>query len=209
MIKKKWLVNLCLGFVKLTGAVPAWILLKPRVRLAAGAKRRLPKNCILVSNHISLMDFVLYVLIFPLRTMRFLVAEVLYNRNKLLGAFLPLIGSIRVDRDAKAFDFISNALEVLDAGGALGVFPQGRLPLKGIQFPFTPSTAFIALRTDAPIIPVYTDGNYGLFKRAGVVIGAPIHLNEHCKEGLTEQEQLAQLTSYLEETVFALKEELK
>lgn len=207
MIKKKWLVKLCLGFVKITGAIPAWILLKPRVRLAAGAKRRLPKNCILVSNHISLMDFVLYLLVFPVRTVRFLVAEVLYNRNKLLGAFLPLIGSIRVDRDVKSFDFISNALEVLDDGGALGVFPQGRLPMKGIRFPFTPSTAFIALRTDAPIIPVHTDGNYGLFKRAGVVIGAPIYLKEHCKEGLSEQEQLAQLTDYLEKTVFALKEE--
>lgn len=209
MNKNKWLVNLFVGFVKLTGLLPAWLFLKPRVHLAPGAKRKLPKNCILVSNHISLMDFVLCLLVFPCRTIRFLIAEVLYNKNKVLGLFLNLIGGIRVDRDAKSFDFVSHALEVLDKGGTVGVFPQGRLPLKGIQFPFTVSTAFIALHTQAPIIPVYTDGNYGLTKRANMVIGAPIYLQEFVKEGLSESEQLAHLTKLLEETVFNLKEELK
>lgn len=208
MNRNKWLVRFCLGFVKFTGLLPALLYLKPRIRLAPGATRRLPKCCILVSNHISLMDFVLYILLFPARTVRFLIAEVLYNKSKLFGWFLGAIGGIRVDRDAKSFEFVAHSLEILDEGGAIGVFPQGRLPLKGQQFPFTTSTAFIALRTDAPIIPVYTDGNYGLFKRTNVVIGAPIHLQEFCKEGLSEQEQLTQLTATLEATVYSLKEEL-
>lgn len=209
MNKHKWLVNLFVGFVKLTGILPALIFLKPRVHLAPGAKRKLPKNCILVSNHISLMDFVLCLLVFPCRTIRFLIAEVLYNRNVFLKLFLNLVGGIRVDRDAKSFDFVSHALEVLDNGGTVGVFPQGRLPLKGQKFPFTVSTAFIAMHTNAPIIPVYTDGRYGITKRANLVIGAPIYLQEFAKEGLSEQEQLAQLTQRLEETVYQLKEELK
>ena len=209
MNKKKWLVRLCLGFVKLTGIIPAWILLKPRVHLASGAKRRLPKTCILVSNHISLMDFVLCVLVFPFRTIRFLIAEVLYNKNKFMDTLLNLIGGIRVEREAHSFDFVSHALEVLDDGGTVGVFPQARLPIKGKPFPFTVSTTFIAMHTDAPIVPVYTDGNYGLFKRANLVIGEPIYLKDHCKEGLGEQEQLNYLTKLLEETVFALKEEIR
>ena len=208
MLKNTFLVKLCMGFVKLTGAVPAWLFLKPRVHLAPGAKRRLPKNCILVSNHISLIDFVLCILVFPLRTVRFLIAEVLYNRSKLLAVFLRAIGGIRVERDKMSFDFVSDALEVLDKGGAIGVFPQARLPVKGMVFPFTVSTAFIATHSDAPIIPVYTDGNYGITKRTGVVIGAPICLNDYAQDGLTEQEQMAHLTKVLEEKVFALKEEL-
>jgi 1-acyl-sn-glycerol-3-phosphate acyltransferase len=209
MNKHKWLVNFCLGFVKITGILPAWLFLKPRVHLAPGAKRSLPKSCILVSNHISLMDFVLCTLAFPFRTIRFLVAEVLYNLNPFMRGLLNAIGSIRVDRDAKSFDFVAHALEVLDNGGAIGVFPQARLPLKGQKFPFTVSTAFIAMRSDAPIVPVYTDGNYGLFKRANLVIGAPLYLQEFCQEGLSEQEQLAHLTKLLEETVFQLKKELE
>lgn len=209
MNKNKWFVAFFMGFVKVTGVIPAWILLKPRVYLAEGAKRNLPKSCILVSNHISLMDFVLCLLVFPFRTIRFLIAEVLYNRSKLLALFLNWIGGIRVERDAKSFDFISHALEVLDDGGTVGVFPQARLPLKGQKFPFTVSTAFIATHTDAPIVPVYTDGNYGLNKRANLVIGAPIYLKDFCEEGLGEQEQLTHLTKILEEKVFALKEEIK
>jgi 1-acyl-sn-glycerol-3-phosphate acyltransferase len=208
MNKNKWLVNLCLGFVKVTGLLPAWLFLKPRVIVEEGAKRKLPKSCILVSNHISLMDFVLCLLVFPFRTIRFLVGEVLYNKYALLGKFLNLIGCIRVEREAMTFDFVSHALEVLDQGGTIGIFPQARLPLKGQQFPFTVSTAFIALRTDAPIVPVYTDGNYGLKKRATMVIGQPIYLQEMCKDGLSDQEQLAYLTKLLEDKVFSLKEEI-
>ena len=209
MNKKKWLVRLCLGFVKLTGVIPAWLLLKPRVHLAPGAKRKLPKSCILVSNHMSLMDFVLCLLVFPFRTIRFLIAEVLYRKGKFMATFLNLIGGIRVERDTQAFDFVSNALEVLDDGGIVGVFPQARLPVKGQHLPFTVSTTFIALHTNAPIVPVYTDGNYGLFKRANMVIGEPIYLRDYCKDGLGEQEQLAYLTKLLEETVFVLKKELE
>ena len=209
MNENTWLVHLCLGFVKLTGILPTWLFLKPRVYVAPGAKRRLPKSCILVSNHISLMDFALYLLIFPFRTVRFLIAEVLYNKSKIMKLGLSLIGGIRVDRDTKSFEFVSNAIKVLDKGGAIGVFPQGRLPLKGQHFPFTVSTAFIALRTSAPIIPVYTDGSYGLTKRANVVIGAPIDIRELCEEGLGEQEQLAHVTKLLEEKVYALKENIQ
>ena len=209
MNRNKWIVRLCLGFVKLTGVLPVLLYLKPRVRLTPGAKRRLPKNCILVSNHIRLMDFALYTMVFPSRTIRFLIAEVMFNKGRLFGWFLGAIGGIKVDRDSKSFDFVAHSLDVLDQGGAIGVFPQGRLPVKGQQFPFTTSTAFIAMRTDAPIVPVYTDGNYGLFKRTGVVIGEPFYLQDFAKDGLSEKEQLAHLTNVLEEKVYALKEELK
>ncbi len=208
MNRKKWFVSLCVGFVKLTGYIPAWLLLKPRVRCVEQAKRRLPSPCIVVSNHRSLLDFVLYLVVFPFRTIRFLMAEVLFNKGALFAWFLRAIGGIRVDRDAKAFDFVGDAIEVLDNGGTLGVFPEGRLPVGGKPFPFTVSAAFIATHADAPIVPVYTDGNYGPFKRAGVVIGEPFYLSDHIKEGLSEQEQLQHLTNVLEQTVYALRDSL-
>jgi 1-acyl-sn-glycerol-3-phosphate acyltransferase len=112
-----------------------------------------------------------------------------------------------VDRDGKNFGFISNSLEVLDQGGTVGIFPQGRLPVNGKPFPFTPSTAFIALHTDKPIVPVYTAGGYGLFKRSQVVIGAPVYVAEHFLE-MEEKQRLQALTELLEKTVYDLKEEI-
>lgn len=209
MFRKKWFIDFATGLAKLTGYVPGWLFFKPRVTLAPGAKRKLPKGCILVSNHRSLMDFPVYLLVFPFRTVRFLTAEVLFNKNKLMSFMLYSLGCIRVDRDGKAFDFVSNAIEVLDSRQTLGIFPEGRLPVGGKPFPFTVSTAFIATHADALIVPVYTDGNYGLLKRCNVVIGEAFDLKAHCQEGLSEQQQLEQLTAVLRQKVYDLSREIK
>ncbi len=208
MNRKNWLVNIVLAFVKVTGALPALLFYKPKVTVQAGGKRRLPAPSMLVSNHCSLLDFSLYLMVFPFRTVRFLMAEVLFNKGKAMANFLYALGGIFVDRDGKDFGFVSHALEVLDNGGIVGSFPQGRLPVKDTVFPFTVSTAFIATRTDAPIIPIYTDGNYGLFKRTHVVIGRPLYLGDLRDDSLSEEEQLAHLTAKLQETVYALKNEI-
>ena len=205
MIKNKHLLNFTVGLAKVTGFVPGWLLFKPKIRLAPGAKRRLPKNCILMSNHTALLDFALYLIAFPGRTIRFPMAEVLFQNNKFLSVLLYALGGIRVDRDGKDFGFVPDCLEVLDNGGTLGIFPQGRLPKDGKTFPFTVSTAFIASNTDAPIIPVYTGGNYGISRRTDMVIGAPIYVSEYMQPGLSRDEQLQKLTDMLEQKVWELK----
>ncbi|MBO5754884.1 MAG: 1-acyl-sn-glycerol-3-phosphate acyltransferase, partial [Clostridia bacterium] len=172
-------------------------------------KMSLPKACIIVSNHKSLLDFALYLLVFPFRTIRFLMAEVLYNKGKLFSFLLNSWGGLRVDRDDHDFSFVSECIEILDKGGTVGVFPEARLPINGKPFPFTTSTAFIAMHASAPIVPVYTDGNYGLFKRAGVFVGEPFYLTDFAKEGLDTEAQIAHLTEVLQEKVMGLKEPLQ
>lgn len=202
MNRNRFLVNLFVGFVKVTGLPLAWLYLRPRVKRVNGA--RLEKNCILVSNHKSLMDFVLYLAVFPFRTVRFLMAEVLFNKSAAFSSFLYALGGIRVDRDARDFSFVSDAIEALDKGETVGIFPEGRLPVNGKPFPFTPSTVLIALHADKKIVPVYTDGSYGIKKRATVVIGEAFDIADLRKDGLTEDEQLAYLTERLHDIVYGL-----
>lgn len=199
---------LVIGFVKLTGWLPALLFFKPKIYRMPGAPRRLPKPCMLMSNHTSLMDFALYLLVFWYRAMRFLMAEVLFRKGKLFSWFLFALGGIYVDRDARDFGFMGECLKALDNRETLGIFPQGRLPEGDRPFPFTPSIVYIALRTDAPIIPAYTDGRYGLFRRAHVVLGAPIHLREQFPGAGDSPAELAAMTEYLEERVRALKRAL-
>ena len=191
---------LILGFVKLTAYLPAMLFFKPKVyyldKKIQG--RKLPKPCILMSNHTSLMDFPLYLILFPWRTIRFLMAEVLFRKGKLFSRFLKSLGGLYVDRDGMSFDFVGQSLEILEKGGTVGIFPQGRLPVGGKPFPFKPSISYIALRCNAPIVPVYTDGNYGLFKRSHVMIGTPITLPPAEEEDLTK-ENYERLTRYLEQ----------
>lgn len=203
MNRNKFLVNFMMGFVKITGFIPALIFLKPKV--IRTNSEPIPAPAIIVSNHKSLMDFVLYLLVFPFRTIRFLMAEVLFNKGKLFAWFLSAIGGIRVDRDSHDFAFVSDALEALENGETVGIFPEARLPINGKPFPFTVSTAFIATHADAKIVPVFTDGNYGLKKRATVVIGEPFYLTDYMKESCSEDEQLKHLTDILRNKVYDLE----
>ncbi len=208
MNRNKFLVNFFLAFVKITGLLMAWIFFKPKIYVKTGGKRRLQKPAILVSNHRSLMDFALYLLVFPFRTIRFLMAEVLFNKGKGFADFLYALGGIYVNRDSKDFSFVSNSIEVLDNGGIIGIFPQGRLPVNEEIVPFTVSAAYIAIHSDAPIIPVFTDGNYGIFKRARVVIGEPVYLFEYLDKNIGEEENLKRLTNILQEKVYELEKEI-
>ncbi len=205
-MKKKWFINLFLLFTRLTGALPTLLFFKPKVYRA---KKRLPKSCIIVSNHKSLLDFALYLLIFPVRTIRFLMSEALYHNGKFLSFMLDSWGGIMVERDDRDFSFVSKVLEILDKDGTVGIFPEARIPINGKPWPFTTSTAFIAMHCDKPIVPVFTDGNYGIFKRAGVMVGEPFHLTDYMKEGLSEGQQIEHLTEVLRKKVFALEEALK
>lgn len=205
-------VNLfVLWFVKLSGLIPALLFFKPKVyyvdKKVQG--RRIKKGSILMSNHMSLMDFALYLILFFGSVIRFLMAEVLYNKSKLFAWFLFAVGGVYVNRDTKNFSFMNESVKILKKGGIVGIFPQGRLPVGGKPFPFKPSITYIALRSGSPIVPVYTDGNYGLFKRTRVVIGTPVNLKEYCTNDNPDKEELERLTAFLEEKTWELKEFLK
>ena len=202
--------KLLLGFVKLTGVLPALLLFKPKVYLAGkSASKKLPKRAILMSNHTSLLDFVLYLVMFPFRTIHFLMAEVLFNKGKAFGWFLYKIGGIFVNRDACDFSFVDRSLEILEKKGLVGIFPQGRLPVGGKPFPFKPGIVLVALRTDAPIIPMYTDGNYSITGRAHVIIGEPIYLSDYVNGDEATDEEIQRLTKILEEKNYELKAQLE
>lgn len=210
-MKQKNVNHLLLWFVKLTGVPLALLFFKPKIYYVDKKVQslRLPKSCILMSNHKSLMDFVLYLCLFFGKTIRFLMAEVLFNKGKLFASFLFGIGGIYVNRDNYDFSFMYETIKVLDKGGIVGIFPQGRLPVGDKEWPFKPSVTYIALNSDAPIVPVYTDGNYGLFKRAKVVIGTPIDIHEFCTQKKTNEAEIKRLTEMLQSKVDELKEFLE
>lgn len=200
-----------LWFVKITGGIAAWLFFKPKVYYVNKKEQslKLPKGCILMSNHKSLMDFALYLNLFWKKSIHFLMAEVLFNKGKLFSWFLFSLGGIYVNRDNIDFGFMSDSIEVLDKGGIVGIFPEGRLPVNGKPFPFKSGIVYISTNSNAPIIPVYTDGNYGLFKRAKVVVGTPIYIKKYYEGENPDSEKIEELTRMLEDKMFELKEFLE
>ncbi len=181
-------------FIKITGW-PAELLLFTTKVLYEDKKvqgRHIKGPCIIVCNHTSIFDIVPLIFTFFTRTVRFQTAEVLYKK-KSLGFLLKAMGAIYVDRNSKSFDFIDESLEILDAGGVVGIFPESRLPLPEEKdlLEFKPSCVYIALASGAKIIPVHTDGNYfSLKKRAHVVIGKPFDVFDYYDPERSEAENL-------------------
>ncbi|MGN1103278.1 MAG: lysophospholipid acyltransferase family protein [Candidatus Coproplasma sp.] len=173
--------------------------------------RRIKGKAIVMPNHQSIMDFAVMMFVFWTRTLRCLMAEVLYSKNFIMTLLLKLLGGIKVNRNTHDFSFLSKAEKILDKGGVVEIYPESRLALPDEEKPleFKPSVAYMALQSGAPVIPVYTDGQYFNNKRARVIIGTPIDVREWYDEKLSEKENLDAICKRLREKVIDLKDELQ
>ena len=62
-----------------------------------------------------------------------------------------------------------------------GIFPEGRRSLTGELDSFEKGAAFLALRCNAPIIPVYADPNWKKRGKVRMIVGETIYPNEIAK----------------------------
>ena len=172
--------------------------------------RRIKGAAIVISNHTSVYDFAAMLFAFPFRTLRYLMAEVLFKKKGLAG-FLKAMGGVMVDRDAYDFGFLDKCREILEKKGVVGIFPEGRLPREGEErpLPFMPSAAYLALMSGAPVIPVYTDGKYFSKKRAHVIIGKPIDVSSLADSGRSDKENIEKVNEYLRQRIVELGNELQ
>ncbi len=201
-------INFTNAFVKLTGWIAQKLVFRTKIyyedRSVQG--RRIKGRAIIASNHTSIYDYAVYLFVFLSRTLRFQVAEVMF-RKKAVGCLLRMLGCIYVDRYDNNFSFIHESERILAKGGVVGVFPESRLPVAGEATPleFKPSCAYLALMTDTPIVPVYTNGRYFTKHRARVIIGRPIVPSEVIDQTLSEKEQIEQLNRVLREKIIDLE----
>ncbi len=131
-----------------------------------------------------------------------------------LDPFLTGIGQLKVDRSSADRAAISQALGVLQAGGVLGIFPEGTRG-EGDFASLRAGLAYFAVRSGAPIVPVAVLGSAErsgrlikalppLRSRIDVVFGDPFDAGDRsgrrtraALDEATERIQ-KQLTSHLE-----------
>ena len=201
--------KIVLWFVKLTGWIPHLFYFKKKI-IYVNKKcqsRKIKGSALIISNHKSIYDVALYMYVFLQRDIHMLVGEVMYKKNKLFSWFLNKIGGIKVDRDSYNFNFLNTSVNLLNKGKVLEIYPESRLPKKDEieMLPFKPSFIYIALESGAPIIPVYTDGNYNKKCGCKVVIGEKINLRDLYNESLSENENIDLLCKYVENYIKELE----
>ncbi|MFF7951352.1 lysophospholipid acyltransferase family protein [Streptomyces griseorubiginosus] len=140
-------------------------LWKPRV---LGAWR-MPASgpAILAVNHSHNIDGPMVMGVAP-RPTHFLIKKEAFVGP--LDPFLLGIGQVKVDRSGADRTAITQALDVLSAGGVLGIFPEGTRG-EGDFAALRAGLAYFAVRSGAPIVPVAVLGSSE--KRGRLIKGLP------------------------------------
>ena len=200
-------------FVKLTAWIPQLIGLKIRVHYEDKSvqNKRVKGGAIIVSNHHSIMDFAVMMFVFWRRTLRCVVAELMFEKNIFMSLFLRMMGSVKVDRNAHDFSFLEKSAKIIKRGGVVEIYPESRIPQGDEPRPleFKPSAVYLALETGAPIIPVYNARRSFADKPTNVIIGKPIYMRELYDDKLSEKQNIENLTVMLRGKIIELGEKLK
>ena len=197
-------------FVRITGYpfYRFWVNPKYKYEDRKVQGRIIKGKAIIVSNHTTVWDFGFWLYALPLRAHRCIMAELLRHKNFFLTLFLTLNQGIFVSRKIQDLGFINECERILNKGGVVQVFPESRIANEGEErpLPFKPSFVHMALETNAPIIPLYSSGNYFKKGRTKVAIGKPIHASQLYDENKSRKENLLAIAEIVRQKVIELGE---
>ncbi len=188
-----------------------WILLRLLFHIEiVGAEhlRRTKGPLLVVTNHLHWLDPPIVFAILPLRTTVF--AGEKWGVHPIFGPLFRAIGNaIFVNRGEVDRQALGKALAVLNAGGVLGIAPEGTRSRAGVLQRGRSGTAYLASHTGAPILPIGISGQEKAFRSLfrlrrptiRVVVGEPFTL-----PGTPNRVKGDQLDAYTEQIMRRLAE---
>ena len=133
------------------------------VRLIANVKiigiENIPKEggCIIASNHLGRLDVFLVYTVIPRDDIILTLAEK-YQKVALWRWAVRNLDAIWLDRFNPDFKALRETIKRLRKGGVLAIAPEGTRSKTESLIPGKPGTAFLATKTNVPIIPAALTG---------------------------------------------------
>jgi 1-acyl-sn-glycerol-3-phosphate acyltransferase len=127
-----------------------------RLRVVSPCKFPATGPAILVCNHISGLDPI-FIQSCSHRLIRWMVAREYYEQPGIKW-ILDQVGAIPVDRTGRDLAATRAALDALQAGYVLGVFPEGKIETTSELLPFQSGIVLLAAKSGAGIYPAYLEG---------------------------------------------------
>jgi 1-acyl-sn-glycerol-3-phosphate acyltransferase len=171
-------------------------------RVKVVGKENIPKEgaAILCPNHINALDSVCIV-VTAKRKVEGLAKESLY-RFWIIRYLGKIFGIYPVKREEAAISAVKMSLKVLKKGGLLFIFPEGTRNGMAKGKKVKNGAVNIAIKAEAPIIPIGIQGSFKVFTKVKVNIGKPIYYDKE-----TSKEQVDNLTNELMEEIVRLTNE--
>ncbi|MFN0067158.1 MAG: lysophospholipid acyltransferase family protein [Limisphaerales bacterium] len=125
----------------------------------------LPKAgpALLACNHASYLDPI-FVGSATWRPLTYLGRATLFE-HRLFGAVIRSTNSIPLDRDGGGPAGLRTVLNALAQGRAVVLFPEGTRTRDGRLQPVRPGVGLIALKSAAPVVPVWLEGTFQVWGR--------------------------------------------
>ena len=163
------------NFVRITGALPGLVWLRPRILYESpAARKRVRGGALIVSNHISFLDPVYLMFAVWYRRLRFICIKEFYN-----GRFSSLIfrlgRCIPIDRENVSMDTLREIVSGLKDGDLITIFPEGHINDSGeVMERFKSGAVLMSTMGARPILPIYIDKPKRPLSRLTAVIGEPM-----------------------------------
>ncbi|ADH60915.1 1-acyl-sn-glycerol-3-phosphate acyltransferase [Thermoanaerobacter mathranii subsp. mathranii str. A3] len=142
---------------------------------------------IICSNHISFLDPPVIGALLN-RRIYFMAKEELF-KNPFLRLLLGTgLGAFPVKRGTADLSAIKTALTYLKKGKAIGIFPEGTRSKTGQLQKAEPGVAMLAIKGNAPVVPIAIKGRYGLFSKIIINIGKPMNFDKYANSRLSSQQ---------------------
>lgn len=192
-----------IGRVIIRTAIFAYCKIVYRIKIIG--KENIPKEGALLfcGNHRNYLDPPLIVVTAG-RHMRFLAKEEL--RKNPLFAFLGVVfDGIYVKRDEKDITALKESLKTLKSGGCIGLFPEGtRNGLEKNDGKIKNGAAYMALKSNAKVVPIGIVGEAKPFTKNAIIYGKPIDLSEYTSNKKIEKETEEKVSEIIKEEIIKL-----
>jgi 1-acyl-sn-glycerol-3-phosphate acyltransferase len=186
--------------LRLIGIPVIYLLFFPKV---VGRKNTHVKGKgIVISNHLSMWDPLIISVVFHRQI--FWMGKVELFKNWIARAFFHIVKAFPVRRGEGDLAAIRHAFRLLRDGKLFGIFPEGTRVKGGGLRKFEPGTSMIALKSGAPIIPLYIKGAYKPFRRMKLIVGEPIQLADYVGTK-TDPQAVEAATAFLNQKVEDLR----
>lgn len=182
------------------------ILLVTRPIVYGRQNLRVKGKAIFIANHRSMWDPLILALVSP-RNIHFMAKKELFE-SKLGNFFFRSLYAFPVNRRNVDLQSLKNALKVLDKGEVFGIFPEGKRAVTDSLDEFEKGAAFLAIRSGAPVIPIYIHPDTSRQVRPVMLVGKPIDVSSIVATA-NKSSLIEVVTDELADSIDALRIELE
>ena len=141
---------------------------------------------VLIANHLHALDPVAMAMFIPRRQICFLGKKEL-GKNKIANRLMTSAHVILVGRGDTDMAAMRNCMKAVKMKKILLIFPEGSRHHEGQMQQIQSGASLIAMRSKAPIIPMYIDRKLSFFKKTNMYVGEPIQYDDLLEKGINAE----------------------